>query len=101
MALLEEQAFEKITVRELCDRAMVHRTTFYKHYADKYALLEQGMRQMYDVLVAGEQLYDFSQSLNGRVPHTFTQKKLFTFMVGPGDLYDDAQHLKLCIASVN
>ena len=52
IALLGEQAFEEITVTEICDRAMVHRTTFYKHYADKYALLEQGMRQMYDALVA-------------------------------------------------
>lgn len=52
MALLRERVFEDITVTEICDRAMVHRTTFYKHYADKYALLEQGMRQMYDALIA-------------------------------------------------
>ena len=52
MVLLSERAFEEITVKEICERAMVHRTTFYKHYEDKYALLEQGMRQMYDALVA-------------------------------------------------
>src|SRR5262245_22836902 len=52
MAELAERPFEEITVRDICERAMVHRTTFYKHYADKYALLEQGMRQMYDALVA-------------------------------------------------
>jgi AcrR family transcriptional regulator len=52
MVLLGERTFEEITVTEICDRAMVHRTTFYKHYADKYALLEQGMRQIHDVLVA-------------------------------------------------
>ena len=52
MALMAERAFEEITVKEICERAMVHRTTFYKHYEDKYALLEQGMRQMYDALVA-------------------------------------------------
>jgi len=52
MAELSERAFEEITVKEICERAMVHRTTFYKHYEDKYALLEQGMRQMYDALVA-------------------------------------------------
>jgi AcrR family transcriptional regulator len=52
MALMTERAFEEITVKEICERAMVHRTTFYKHYEDKYALLEQGMRQMYDALVA-------------------------------------------------
>src|SRR5215472_9524879 len=54
MALLSTRAFEEITVRDICERAMVHRTTFYKHYEDKYALLEQGMRQMYDELVAAE-----------------------------------------------
>ncbi len=52
MAELSERAFEEITVKDICERAMVHRTTFYKHYEDKSALLEQGMRQMYDALVA-------------------------------------------------
>ena len=54
MAELSERPFEQITVREICERAMVHRTTFYKHYEDKYALLEQGMRQMYDTLLADD-----------------------------------------------
>ncbi len=54
MAELSERPFEEITVKDICERAMVHRTTFYKHYEDKYALLEQGMRQMYDALVAEE-----------------------------------------------
>lgn len=36
LALLEEKRFEDITVNELCDRAMIRRTTFYKHFADKY-----------------------------------------------------------------
>ncbi len=52
MTELAQRSFEEITVKELCERAMVHRSTFYKHYEDKYALLEQGMRQMYDALVA-------------------------------------------------
>lgn len=55
MAELSERAFEEITVKDICERAMVHRTTFYKHYEDKYALLEQGLRQMYDALVADEE----------------------------------------------
>ena len=55
MAELSERAFEEITVTDICERAMVHRTTFYKHYEDKYALLEQGMRQMYDALLAAEE----------------------------------------------
>ena len=55
MAELSERTFEEITVTDMCERAMVHRTTFYKHYEDKYALLEQGIRQMYDDLLAVEE----------------------------------------------
>src|SRR5215510_294308 len=55
MAEMSTRAFEEITVTDICEQAMVHRTTFYKHYEDKYALLEQGMRQMYDALVAEEE----------------------------------------------
>lgn len=36
MALLEEKRFDAVTVQELCDRAMVRRATFYKHFYDKY-----------------------------------------------------------------
>ena len=36
VALLEEKRFEELTVNELCDRAMIRRTTFYKHFGDKY-----------------------------------------------------------------
>ena len=36
--LLLEKRFENITVNEICDLAMVRRATFYKHFADKYAL---------------------------------------------------------------
>ncbi|MGM9538616.1 MAG: TetR/AcrR family transcriptional regulator [Candidatus Onthomonas sp.] len=34
-SLLEEKRFEEFTVNELCERAMIRRTTFYKHFADK------------------------------------------------------------------
>jgi AcrR family transcriptional regulator len=33
--MLSEKRFEDITVNELCDRAVVRRATFYKHFADK------------------------------------------------------------------
>jgi AcrR family transcriptional regulator len=70
MAELSERAFEEITVTDICERAMVHRTTFYKHYEDKYALLEQGMRQMYDALVAeGEHLPPSAFSVDDPPPY--------------------------------
>jgi AcrR family transcriptional regulator len=37
--LIAEQGYEAVTVVDVCERAMVHRTTFYKHYAGKPELL--------------------------------------------------------------
>ena len=39
MEMMEDERFEDITVKELCERAMVRKSTFYKHFADKYELL--------------------------------------------------------------
>ncbi|MCR8646016.1 TetR/AcrR family transcriptional regulator [Paenibacillus sp. N1-5-1-14] len=33
------QHFSSITVNQICEKAMVHRTTFYKHFEDKFDLL--------------------------------------------------------------
>lgn len=38
--LMSEKPFEKITVVDICEKAMVHRATFYAHFADKYELLK-------------------------------------------------------------
>ena len=43
MALLEslkKTPFNKITVGMLCTKARINRTTFYKHYRDKFDLLD-------------------------------------------------------------
>lgn len=39
VSLLREKNFDQITVREICDRAMVRRTTFYQHFKDKQDFL--------------------------------------------------------------
>jgi AcrR family transcriptional regulator len=48
--LLKERDLEMISVRDICERAMVHRTTFYKHYVDKYDLMNRGSVQMFEEL---------------------------------------------------
>jgi AcrR family transcriptional regulator len=55
MSLMTEQHFESITVTAICERAMVHRTTFYKHYEDKYGLLYNGIQ---DELTAHLEAFD-------------------------------------------
>ena len=37
--LLETKSFENITIQDLCEKANVRRSTFYRHFNDKYDLL--------------------------------------------------------------
>lgn len=41
LLLLREKPVRRITVKELCQRCQINRTTFYKYYADPYDVLEQ------------------------------------------------------------
>ncbi|WP_231595855.1 TetR/AcrR family transcriptional regulator [Bacillus sp. LK2] len=41
-----KQKYSSITINQICDRAMVHRTTFYKHFEDKDALLAVGIKKI-------------------------------------------------------
>lgn len=43
IALLEEKDFEYITVKEICRRAGVNRSTFYLHYENTVDLLEEAI----------------------------------------------------------
>ena len=39
--LLNTMEFEKITVKIICEKAQVNRSTFYAHYSDIYEIMEQ------------------------------------------------------------
>lgn len=56
--MLEEKKFEDITVNELCERAMVRRATFYKHFADKYEFFGFFIRETQDEFNANVRAYD-------------------------------------------
>ena len=46
--MMKEMAFEDIRVVDICDRAMVRKSTFYKHFADKTELLAFMVRRLKD-----------------------------------------------------
>lgn len=49
LKLLREKSFDEITIKEICNVAMINRGTFYSHYADKFQLIESYQ----EVLVKG------------------------------------------------
>ena len=46
LSLLEEKSFEEIKVMEICEKAYVHKTTFYNHFEDKYDLLNYVIKEI-------------------------------------------------------
>ncbi len=44
--LMKEKGFDKITVKDITEKAFINRATFYLHYKDKYDLLEQSENSM-------------------------------------------------------
>lgn len=52
LELMKEKDFEKITVRSICERAGVNRGTFYSHYADIYAMIEDAENYLNKDLIA-------------------------------------------------
>jgi AcrR family transcriptional regulator len=56
-ALLEaasEKGFVHVTVRDITERAMVNRATFYRHYEDKNDLLAQYMKELSGLIDSNE-----------------------------------------------
>ena len=54
-AMLEaarEKGFAHLTVRDITERAMVNRATFYRHYEDKYDLLAHYMEELSGFIVS-------------------------------------------------
>ena len=52
--LMKKKPFEKITITDICDNAMVHRTTFYAHFHDKYDLLKASLKYFDEAFETGD-----------------------------------------------
>lgn len=61
IAMLEDMTFEKITVTDICKRSDTSRITFYTHYADKYALVDDIFTDMLNI---GNEKYHARQEKN-------------------------------------
>ena len=61
ISMLPEQPFEQISITELCARAEISRITFYSHYSDKYALVDEIFQ---DMVLLGTEDYERKQREN-------------------------------------
>ena len=51
ITLLRTKPFEKITVQDILDETPVTRSTFYKHYHDKYEIVERMQKEYFSSLL--------------------------------------------------
>ena len=52
--LMQQKPFEKITIKQICDKTGVIRGTFYNHFMDKYEALEYLIHRMFYKGIAHE-----------------------------------------------
>lgn len=103
--LLNEKDFESITVQNILDRALINRTTFYKHYSDKYDLAEsiakdflERFKSLTDVRFSNKE--DMSNLLKGmdKVYEKFYQERmtilgLWKIRIEKINVYEDMQKI--------
>jgi Transcriptional regulator len=51
ISLLQKKPFEKITVGDICDEALINHSTFYRYFNDKYSLLHSVFSYLLDDLL--------------------------------------------------
>lgn len=49
ISLLQQKSFERITIQNILDGALINRTTFYKHYQDKYDLADSMIAELLEI----------------------------------------------------
>ncbi|HEX5114651.1 MAG TPA: TetR/AcrR family transcriptional regulator [Pseudonocardiaceae bacterium] len=82
--LIEDRGFDRVTVGELCSRAMVSRAAFYRSYHDKYELVEQIFDEAMAEMTANDQ--DDTRSTGRRFAdffaHIDTYHRLYGALLG-------------------
>ena len=82
LALLKEQDLKKISVRSICEKAGVNRTTFYKYYLDVYDLLDK-----MEANLSAELKAIFQKRLESREEINDIFCELFRFVLRHQDFY--------------
>lgn len=111
MTLLQTKRTEEIKVDDICQMALIHRSTFYRYFRDKYEVVELIMNQLTVNLIDGVQneqalinqimqfFYDHLTLINHLIPEDqssyypeFEQmlERLFHTRISSGDYFQDS-----------
>ena len=71
--LMKEKSFEEIKVSDICKKALINRSTFYSHYQDIYALLEEFEDEILDMLDNAFK-DNLTESLNNNDSNVYTRE---------------------------
>ncbi|GKU25194.1 hypothetical protein CFB3_33990 [Clostridium folliculivorans] len=72
--LLQKKGFDSITIKDIAEKAAINRATFYSHYEDKYALLEDITEVAFNNMIPEQVLH--AEEFNGE---TCNQLILMTY----------------------
>lgn len=82
--LLKENSFENITIKDICEHAMISRSTFYSHYKDKYDLLEYFFERIISNFIAIGINYFSDKSMPLKIE---TAHELLTYVYNNADIF--------------
>lgn len=71
LGLMGDRPIEKITVKDICEKADINRGTFYSHYADPYDLLTQIENELFDEILASVESTLKVESISGLLDKIF------------------------------
>ena len=100
MELTTQKGFNAVTVKDICERAMVNRATFYRHYRDKYDLLDQYMDELYGLLDQTQSEPNFDGPPAGLIrmlEHLRDHADFYRVMLGPKGYPPFAERIRLYI----
>lgn len=82
--LIREKSFSDITIKDICDEAMISRSTFYAHYKDKYDLLEYFFNELTTNFTAVSKNYFCKKSLDLKIE---TANELLMYVYNNSDIF--------------
>lgn len=71
LELLRQRPIEKITVKDICERADINRGTFYTHFSDPYDLLHQIENELFDEIASSIESSLKAEAISGLLEQIF------------------------------